>query len=194
VIIVTPYDNLRDRIFWIFRNEEVDTFNIRMSSPRNQPTEFGWLIVEASNVEVPGLAGLPEAEAIAAISQAGLVPGAVSEALSDTVPAGSTISSDPAAGASVEVGSSVAYVVSLGPEPVAVPDLVDLREPDAIEALTAAGLVPGAVSEAFSDTVPAGSVVSQDPAADAELLPGSAVAYALSLGSDAEAESAETSG
>ena len=63
-------------------------------------------------------------------------------------------------GTSVPVGSSVAYVVSLGVEQVAVPDLVGRSAAEAETALTELRLV-GAPSEAYNAGVPAGDVVSQ---------------------------------
>ena len=132
-------------------------------------------------VAVPDLVELPEAEALTALADAELVPGAVSEAYSETIAAGSVISSDPAPGTTVDVNSSVDYVVSLGVEQVAVPDLSGAAA-DAGAKLVDAGLLTGAVSEAFSDTVSAGDVISQTPAADAEVAIGSAVDYVVSLG------------
>ena len=109
-------------------------------------------------------------------------PGERSEAFSDTIAAGSIASTAPAAGAEVAPGSSVSYVVSQGVEPVAVPDLVDQPEDEALAALDAAGLVAGERSEAFSDTIAAGSIASTAPAAGAEVAPGSSVSYVVSIG------------
>ncbi len=133
-------------------------------------------------VAVPDLVDRPEAAAIAALIEAGLVPGTRSEAASDSIVAGHVISSDPAAASEVAPGSAVAYVVSTGPAPVAVPDLVDRPEAAAIAALIEAGLVPGTRSEAASDSIVAGHVISSDPAAASEVAPGSAVAYVVSTG------------
>jgi hypothetical protein len=47
VVIVTPYVNLRDRMFWVRTEEDADVFVIRLSSPRDSEAQFGWLIVEA---------------------------------------------------------------------------------------------------------------------------------------------------
>ena len=66
-------------------------------------------------VTVPNVVGLTQAAATTAITGAGLVVGTVTTANSATVPAGSVISQNPAAGASVAAGSAVALVVSLGP-------------------------------------------------------------------------------
>ncbi len=133
-------------------------------------------------VAVPPIVDLAEADAISALTAAGLEPGDVTEAHDDTIVAGNVISSDPAADTEVAVDSAVDYVLSLGPETVAVPPIVDLAEADAISALTAAGLEPGDVTEAHDDTIVAGNVISSDPAADTEVAVDSAVDYVLSLG------------
>jgi len=66
-------------------------------------------------VEVPEVLGLAQAEAEAAIIAADLAVGTITTENSDTVPEGHVISQDPAAGISVEEGSPVDLVVSLGP-------------------------------------------------------------------------------
>ena len=207
------------------------------------------LAVAPPTTTVPDLVDLPEADALAALEAAELVAGDRSEAFSDSVAAGSVIGQDPAPDSEVELGSAVAYRISLGIEQVevpafverslaeaealaaearlelatsdvetneaapgtvlaqepapgsrvdvgsqvrlslavappttTVPDLVDLPEADALAALEAAELVAGDRSEAFSDSVAAGSVIGQDPAPDSEVELGSAVAYRISLG------------
>ena len=72
--------------------------------------------------------GLTQAAATTAITAAGLVVGTVTTASSATVPAGTVISESPAAGTSVAAGSAVNLVVSPGPAPVSVPNVV---RPDA---------------------------------------------------------------
>lgn len=68
-----------------------------------------------------GLVGMTQADAEAAIVNAGLKAG-VTEAVDATVPKGRVISATPAAGASVVPGSTVAIVVSWGPTaPAAAP-------------------------------------------------------------------------
>ena len=73
-------------------------------------------------VAVPDLSGLASA-APGTLGAAGLV-GSASDAYSASVALGEVISQDPLAGTLVAPGSSVSYVVSLGPEPVAVPPTV----------------------------------------------------------------------
>ncbi len=131
---------------------------------------------------VPDVVGLAQAAAESAVTGTGLSVGAITTQYSDTVPAGSVISQNPVAGTEVLPGSAVDLVISLGPQPVAVPDVVGLAQAAAESAVTGAGLDVGTVTTQYNDTIPAGSVISQNPAAGTELLPGSAVDLVISLG------------
>jgi len=133
-------------------------------------------------VAVPDLADLTQAGAESALVGAGLVLGAVAESFSGTVLAGQVVSQNPSAGALVVPGSAVDLVVSKGPS-VFVPDVTWMLPATAESALIGAGLAVGTVTQANSDTVPAGQVVSQNPAAGAEVAAGSAVDFVVSLGS-----------
>ncbi|MCC6235860.1 MAG: PASTA domain-containing protein, partial [Verrucomicrobiales bacterium] len=131
---------------------------------------------------VPNVVGLTEAAAGTAIAGASLVVGVVTTANHATVPAGQVISQNPTAGTSVLPGTSVALVISLGPTPVLVPNVVGLTEAAAGTAITGAGLAVGAVTTANHATVPAGQVISQNPTAGTSVLPGTSVALLISLG------------
>jgi len=135
-----------------------------------------------SNVTVPNVVGQAQTAATVAIEGAGLVVGTVTTQCSDTVAAGNVISQDPAAGASVAPGSSVNLVVSTGPCLVTVPDVVGQAQATATTAIEGAGLVVGTVTMQCSDTVSAGQVISQDPAAGASVAPGTAVNIVVSAG------------
>jgi beta-lactam-binding protein with PASTA domain len=136
----------------------------------------------ASDVAVPDVVGQTETDADAAIVAAGLVSGA-SQAPDDTVPAGSVISQDPAAGAMVAAGSTVNIAVSTGPDttPVAVPDVVGQPEGDAQKTLEDAGFTVTSTEEASAD-VEIGLVISTNPSAGTEVAPGTAVAMTVSSG------------
>ncbi len=133
-------------------------------------------------VVVPGVVGLTQAAAASALTGAGLTTGAVSTANSATVAAGSVIAQSPAAGASAAPGSAVALLVSSGPAPVLVPNVVGSTQAAAAAAISAAALTPGTVTTVTSLSVAAGSVVSQTPSAGTSVAPGSAVALVVSLG------------
>ena len=70
----------------------------------------------------------------------------------------------------------------LPPQPLTVPDVVGQTASDAVAAVQTAGLVVGSVTQQNSDTVPAGSVMAQSPAAGTSVPAGTAVALVLSLG------------
>ena len=134
------------------------------------------------DVTVPDVVGLTQATAEAAITGAGLSVGSVTTQPSDSVPAGNVITQNPAGGASVTPGSSVDITVSTGPENVTVPDVVGLTQATAEAAIVGTGLSVGAINTDNSDTVPAGSVISQNPGGGASVAPGSAVDLVVSLG------------
>lgn len=71
---------------------------------------------QPNRVDVPDVAGMPRADAEAAIIAAGLLAGEVTEAFSDTVPTGCVISQFPKAGTKLNRGASVGLTISLGPE------------------------------------------------------------------------------
>jgi len=134
---------------------------------------------------VPDVSGQALSTATESISAAGLAVGQVTEQCSDTVSAGSVVGQDPAGGASVSPGTVVHLVVSSGPCPpatVTVPDVTGQPLSSAEGILTESGLVSGQVTEECSDTVPAGSVVGQDPAGGASVSPGTVVHLVVSSG------------
>jgi formylglycine-generating enzyme required for sulfatase activity len=70
------------------------------------------------------------------------------------------------------------------PTLVAVPNLVGLTESGAGASLSSVGLVLGSVFEVYSDTIVAGRISEQDPAAGASVDAGSPVNIFISLGPD----------
>ena len=136
-------------------------------------------IVVSLGAAVPNVVGLTQAAAQAAITAAGLTVGTVTTATSPTVAIGAVISQNPTAGNNVAPGSAVALVVSLGAQ---VPDVVGLTQSVAHTALISAGLTVGTVTAVFSDTVPLGTVISQNPPAGTNVAPGSGVALEISSG------------
>jgi serine/threonine-protein kinase len=92
---------------------------------------------------VPEIAGLAQADAEAALDEAGLDHTA-QDGFSDEIAVGSVISSDPGDGESVRKDGSVTLTVSVGPDVVDLPaGLVTMMQDDAAAALTAADLVAG---------------------------------------------------
>jgi serine/threonine-protein kinase len=102
---------------------------------------------------------------------------------SDKVAEGQVFRQDPAPGTELDRGDTVTYWVSRGVPQATVPDLTNLTQADAETRLADAGLDVGTVSQSTSTTVPAGSVISQDPAADTKVDKGSTVSFVVSTGS-----------
>ncbi len=136
-------------------------------------------LVVSLGTAVPDLVGLTEAAAQTAIAAAGLTVGTGTASNSATVPAGTVISQSPVAGSNVPPGSAVTLVVSLGAK---VPNVVGLTQAAAETAITKAGLTLGAVTTATSTTLAAGTVISQSPVAELNVAPGTAVTLVVSLG------------
>ena len=91
------------------------------------------------------------------------------------------MTANPAAGAEVRK-LSVDLTVSKGQERYAAPGLVGTPADAASATLTAQHLALGERKEEFSETVGAGTVIAQDPAAGTSLKPGAAVAVTVSKG------------
>ncbi len=84
-------------------------------------------------VEVPNLRGSTPDDAVSALLDAGLQPGARHDRVNDNVPLGQVIRTDPAAGSVVDPGTTVDYFVSTAPdatpEPTAQPTSQPTSEP-----------------------------------------------------------------
>ncbi|WTJ76741.1 Stk1 family PASTA domain-containing Ser/Thr kinase [Kitasatospora sp. NBC_01539] len=127
-------------------------------------------------VPVPELEGRPVEEARKALTDARLTPGTTREEFDDTVPSGSVISADPAAGTSVSPDTPVALVVSKGMAPV--PDVVGLTRDEAAKALTDAGFT---VQSSGLNLFGTGKVTAQTPAAGKPRPQGTTVVISFGL-------------
>lgn len=135
-----------------------------------------------AQVQVPSVANESEADALSAMYDAGLKPKSVPQ-FSDTVASGKVINSNPAAGTTVRVGSSVDLNVSKGPSSATVPkNLEGMTESSARDAIRSANLQPGNTTMVDDPTMPAGQVVSTDPAPGTSVAAGSTVNLNVSTG------------
>lgn len=140
---------------------------------------------EVRNKAVPSVAGMSADAAEAALNQESFVV-TRDYKYSDTVEEGKAISTDPSGGTQLQEGSTVTLYISKGKEikTVAVPDLSGKTPEKANEALAAKGLTGAKASEAYSDTVKSGTIISQNPVAGTEVNPGTQVTYVVSLGKE----------
>jgi eukaryotic-like serine/threonine-protein kinase len=112
--------------------------------------------------DVPKLVGRTVAEARSDLAGTSLALGNQSTAYSESIPDGRIISSDPGTGTPLARDKTVNVVVSMGRQPIDVPSVTGKTEVVATKAITGAHLAVDR-SDAFSDTVPVGSIISQDP-------------------------------
>jgi eukaryotic-like serine/threonine-protein kinase len=131
-------------------------------------------------VQVPDVVGEPEDEAVDTLEQAGFSV-QVDEEFDPEVRRGLVISQDPPADERAEEGSEVSLVVSRGPPPEAVPSVVGETLEAAQEILAGAEFEVGTVTEEESEE-DEGIVLDQDPPADTEARPGTAVNLVVSSG------------
>jgi serine/threonine-protein kinase len=114
---------------------------------------------------VPTLVGKSVADATNALHQAGLGVGTQQDQTSTTVPAGTIIGSDPAAGQQVAPGTAVSLIVSSGAQPVDLPDVTGESVDQATADLQQAGFqVQLDPNQVYSEQ-PAGTIASQNPPA-----------------------------
>lgn len=111
---------------------------------------------------VPELEGLSSDEAKAALKEAHLAVGDVSEEYSDTVDNDAVISASEKPGKKLSKGEKIDLVVSKGVAPIPVPNVEGLTFDAAYATLAKRGFRVGK-DEVFDDDVPKGKVVSQYP-------------------------------
>lgn len=134
-------------------------------------------------VNVPSVSTWLASAAEEEIRNEGLVVRRVNEA-DDSIPEGTVIRTDPAAGEQVASGSTVTIYVSQKKVDLQryVPNLVGLTEQDALKALAGANLRGGSRIEAYSNDYEPGRVIAQTYEPGAEVRVNTTVGYTISLG------------
>jgi eukaryotic-like serine/threonine-protein kinase len=136
------------------------------------------LIVSAGQriVTVPTVTGMTRIEAQVLLEKDGFDVGDVGETNSDQ-PAGTVVSTRPAAGAQVSVPSTVSLVLSRGPAAVTLqmPGIIGRDLESARLVLTQLGVRDVQITYDAFATSPQGTVVGQTPVAGATILPGATV-------------------
>ena len=136
----------------------------------------------------PGAAAAVPAVSNKTVAQAQQLLGGVgfrsttSDVFDDQVPSGLVVGTEPAAGTEIRKFQPVSLLVSKGPQLFPLPKLVGGSLTDAKNALNAAGMALGTVTEQFDDKAAAGSVLSQDPGAGTPARHGTPVQIAVSKG------------
>ncbi|CAB4715130.1 MAG: Stk1 family PASTA domain-containing Ser/Thr kinase [Actinobacteria bacterium] len=131
-------------------------------------------------VQVPDVYKMTEAQANAALGDAGLTVGTPSFAPDNKVPAGKVLEQDPTADSYVDPGSTVTLTISSGKPEVEVPDVVNQLRQQATAALESRNLK---VSVTVQDSdEPKGQVLRTEPGAGTQVAEGSSVELFVSDG------------
>ncbi|MDO5499863.1 MAG: Stk1 family PASTA domain-containing Ser/Thr kinase [Propionibacteriaceae bacterium] len=118
-----------------------------------------WWTFDGRFVATPAVAGMPQATAVETAEGQGLGV-QINEAFSETEPAGVVISTEPAAGADIDRGGTVAITVSKGPERFAMPRVIGMSKDDATKMLAEANLGVGTVNEDWHEELAPGLVTA----------------------------------
>ena len=132
-----------------------------------------------AGVRVPNTVGQSVADATRLLSVIGL-SAAPTEVYDEEVPAGVVIGSNPAPSQRSTLGSSVELIVSKGPEPRVVPEIVGQTAAEAMLQIGRAELNVGEVTRRPVEGVAPGNVASVDPGAGTEVPKGSRVDVVIS--------------
>jgi serine/threonine-protein kinase len=135
-----------------------------------------------NNVKVPSLTTLTLAEAIPIAEGLGLRVQVVERLSSSDQPVDTILSQSPGSETLVPLNTIIEVRVVAGSGFVVVPDIRGLSEADGIAALATAKLVRGATFSEYSDTVPAGELIQQNPRPGVQVSSGTAVDLVVSLG------------
>ena len=130
---------------------------------------------------VPTVVGEPLSRAEGELQRASLSLDTVEE-FSEGKAQGVVLRVEPGAGSELAKDSTVRVVVSKGKERYAVPTLVGVKVGDTGAALSPLTLRLGDTSQAWSETVPVGVVISQDPTPGASVKRNTAVSVVISKG------------
>ena len=149
-----------------------------------------WLLLSGSSepevkqVRVPDVVGMSQDDAESRIEDAGLRVGTVTFKTSDSADKDEVLEQDPGSDEQVDERSKIDLVVSSGPELSAMPRLTGRTEDEARQLLRSQGITQVSTTEAFSDSVEKGRVISQDPAEGSDVSKDTSVTLTISKGSE----------
>ena len=144
----------------------------------------GWFVANSlgSKVPTPNVVGQSVEAARATLATSGLSLEVASELFSETTPANTVLSTDPAAGDGVKENSAVSATVSKGPERYTIPDLHGKTPAAATAALSALPVTVGSQTQVFDNTAPLGTVAGTDPASGTSIKRDTVINFLISKG------------
>lgn len=133
-------------------------------------------------VRLPDLVGMSQDQAALVLRREGLEPVSFVQHVAGAAPA-AVVSQAPLPGSVVKRGRTVHLGVNTPPADARLPDLVGMREGDALQRLGELGVVVGAVNYEASER-PAGTVIAQVPVGGERLAAGGSFQLVVSRGRD----------
>ncbi len=206
VIIVIIMLLLFSKVLGIGKKSNTDTSDSQQTEQSADEEDDSSSASQGNTVKMPSLLGKTYAEARTVLEELGLKIERGESEKSNQYSAGQIIAQSEESGNSVKVGTTVTVTLAAAGSTassdgtsstgsttssttttttnskVSVPSVVGKDENAAKSAITAAGLTVGTVSEASSDTVESGLVISQSPSANSETESGGKVNIVLSSG------------
>ena len=146
-------------------------------------TGAGWFfgMGPGSPGTIPRVANKTVAEAQQLLATAGF-QSTTKDVFDDDIQAGLVVGTEPEAGREIRKFQPVSLFVSKGPQLFPLPSLSGLMLDDAKNELNGAEMALGPVTETFSETEPAGTVLAQDPPAGTAARRGTPVGLTVSKG------------
>jgi serine/threonine-protein kinase len=136
----------------------------------------------ATQVTVPNVVNVAEADARSQIEGAGLTVGTVTTQPSTAQQKGLVLSTNPAGGAKADKGAKVDIAVGGGPNTQAIPAVIGLDVEDAKDNLTGAGFTGNINTEQVDSLKPEGQVIAIDPAQGSQAPLDAAITLSVSDG------------
>jgi len=146
-------------------------------SPHTSPTASA---TPTPRPTVPNLLGKTKVDAQKEAEKAGLRLRVLGEDFSDTYPKDQVMSQTIPEGSQVEAGAIIGVVISKGPSPLTMPNVIGWRQQDAKQLLEVMGLQVKIQTQ--SDEAPAGQVIGQQPEAGASVKEQDTVSIVVSSG------------
>ncbi|HBH12141.1 MAG: Serine/threonine-protein kinase Sp [Clostridiales bacterium 38_11] len=142
--------------------------------------------LSVAEVEVPDLSGVDEITAQNTIENLGLEFIVKDRIYNSDFTEGQIMSQNIRAGEKLKEGFPLEVIISLGEKMIEVPDLVHKYSNEALVLLNESGLQGGEITYEFSETVPWGLVIRQNPDSGVLTKEGDVVTYVLSKGQEVE--------
>lgn len=167
-------------------SDEVDSGKVLRQSPGAGSSVYKGsqvkLVVSSGKEikKVPNVVGQAEGDARSKLEGQGFRV-EINDAYSNTVERGKVISQVPGGGSSQEKGATVMLTISAGKEPISVPKLTGSTQSAALETLERLGL-KASYSSQYSETVPNGTVISQNPSPGSTRYQGDTITFVVSKG------------